>query len=154
MGREEGGRFRMGNTCISVVDSCWYKAKPIKYCKVKKLKKKKSDSVQSLMRVWLFVTPWTATCQASLSITNSWSLLKLMSIYSVMPSNHLIFCHPLFSCLQSFPASGSFQMSCFFASGGQSIGVSASASVVPMNIQDWGWDICMCERDVNLNGLI
>ncbi|MDK6637431.1 hypothetical protein QP221_10230, partial [Streptococcus mitis] len=83
----------------------------------------------------LFVTPWTATHQASL-LTNSQSLLKLMSIKSVMPSNHLILCHlPLF-CPQSFPASGSLQMSQLFASGGQSIGVSASASVLPMNIQD------------------
>ena len=53
------------------------------------------SSVQSLSRVRLFATPWTATCQASLSITNSQSLLKLMSIESVMPSNHLILCHPL-----------------------------------------------------------
>ena len=53
------------------------------------------SSVQSLNRVWLFATPWTAACQASLSITNSWSLLKLMSIKLVMPSNHLIFCCPL-----------------------------------------------------------
>ena len=52
-------------------------------------------SVQSLSCVWLFVTPWTAACQASLSITNSRSLLKFMSIESVMPSNHLILCHPL-----------------------------------------------------------
>ena len=148
-------------------------------------------------------TPWTAAHQASLSITNSWSLLKLMSIVSIMPSSHLILCRPLLlpsskflslfltqfssvtqscstlcdpmdcstpgfpvhhqllelaqthdhrvgdaiqpshpplspfsSCLQSFPASGSFQMSQFFASGGQSIGVSASASVLPMIIQD------------------
>ena len=52
--------------------------------------------------------PWTAACQASLSITNPWSLLKLMSIKWVMSSTHLILCHPLSSCLQSFPASGSF----------------------------------------------
>ena len=59
-----------------------------------------------------------------------------------MPSNHLILCHPFSSCPQSFPVSGSFQMSQLFASGGQSIRVSASASVLPMNIQDWfplGW---------------
>ena len=93
--------------------------------------------VQSLSRVWLFVTPWTAASQASLSLTKSWSLLKLMSIKSVMPSNHLILCHPLCSCLQSFPASGSILMSLLFVSGGQSIGTSASASVLPMNIQDW-----------------
>ena len=53
------------------------------------------SSVQSLSHVWLFATPWTAACQDSLSITNCWSLLKLMSIESVMPSNHLILCHPL-----------------------------------------------------------
>ena len=54
-----------------------------------------SSSVQSLSRVWLFATPWTAAHQTSLSITSSWSLLKLMSTESVMPSNHLILCHPL-----------------------------------------------------------
>ena len=54
-----------------------------------------SQSGQSLSCVQLFETPWTAACQASLSITNSWGLLKLMSIKSVMPSSHLIFCHPL-----------------------------------------------------------
>ena len=85
--------------------------------------------------VQLIVTPWTAACQASLFITNSQSSLKLMSIELVMPSNHLMLCHPFSSCPQSFPASGSFQMSQFFASGGQSIGVSASASVFPMNIK-------------------
>ena len=86
-------------------------------------------------------TPWTAALQASLSITNSQNLLKLMSIESVMPYNHLILCHH-FSCLQSFPASGSFLMSQFFASVGQSIEVSASTSVLPTTIQDWsplGW---------------
>ena len=81
-------------------------------------------------------TPWTAARQASLSITNSQNLLRLMSIESVMPSNHPLLCLPLLLCLQSFPASGSFPKSQFFASGGQSIGASASASVLPMNIQD------------------
>jgi len=84
-----------------------------------------------------FVTPWTTARQTCLSFTNSWSLLKLMSIKLVMPSNHLILCSflpPFSSCLQSFPSSGSFPMSQFFTSGGQSIGVSAS--VLPMNIQD------------------
>ena len=93
------------------------------------------SSIQSLSHVQLFVTSWTAADRASLSITNSQSLLKLMSIESVMPSDHLIVCCP-FSCLQSFPASGSFPMSQFFPSGGQSIGVSVSASVLQMNIQD------------------
>ena len=77
------------------------------------------SSVQPLSHVQLFVTPWTAAHQASLSITNSWSLLKLLPIESVMTSNHLILCHPFFSRLQSFPASGSFPMSQLFASGGQ-----------------------------------
>ena len=75
--------------------------------------------------------------QASLSITNSWSLLKPMSVESVMPSKPLILCHPLLSHLQSFSKSGSFLMSHFFTSGSQSIGGSASASILPMNIQDW-----------------
>ena len=93
------------------------------------------SSVQSLSQIWLFATPWTAALQASLSITNSWSLLKLMSGW----------CHPTISssvvpfssCLQSFPESGSFQMSQLFASGSQSIEVSASTSVLPRNTQDW-----------------
>ena len=90
----------------------------------------------------LFVTPWTEACQSSLSITNSQSSPKLMSIELVMPSNHPILCHTFSSRLQSFPASGSFQMSQLFTSNGHSIGVSASASVLPTNIQDWfplGW---------------
>ena len=64
----------------------------------------KFSSVQSLSCVQLFVTPWTAAPQASLSITNSWSLLKLMSIESVMPSNHLIFCCPLLLLPSIFPS--------------------------------------------------
>ena len=100
------------------------------------------QSVQSLGLVWLFVTPWTIALQPSLSITNSGSPSKPMSIEW--------WCHPTISSSvipfsshpQSFPASGSFQMSQLFTSGGQSIGVSASASVLPMNTQDWsplGW---------------
>ena len=64
----------------------------------------KFSSVQSCSHVWLFATPWTAAYQAPLSITNSWSLLKLMSIESVMPSNHLIFCHPLLLPPSIFPS--------------------------------------------------
>ena len=79
---------------------------------------------------------WTTAGQASLSITNSRSLLKFMSIKWVMPFNHFILCRPFFSCLQSFPASGSFPVSQFFTSGSQSIGVSASTSVLPMN-NEW-----------------
>ena len=85
----------------------------------------------------LFVTPWTAARQASLSITNSQSPPKPMSIESVMPSNRLILCVPFSSCPQSLPASESFPMSQLLAWGGQSIGVSASTSVLPKNTQDW-----------------
>ena len=60
--------------------------------------------VQSLSRVWLFATTWATACQASLSVTNSWSLLKLMSIQSVMPSNHLILCYPLLLLPSIFPS--------------------------------------------------
>ena len=94
-------------------------------------------AVQSLSCVWLFVTPWTAACQASLSFTISQSLLKLMSIGFVMPSNISSSVVPFSSCLQSFPASGSFLLSSLFTSVGQSIGTSASVSVLPVNIQDW-----------------
>ena len=86
--------------------------------------------------VQLLVTPWNAAGQASLSFTVSRSLLRLMSFELVMPSNHPILCHPFFSCPQSFPISESFPMSQLFASSGQSIGVSALASVLPMNTQD------------------
>ena len=96
------------------------------------------SSVQSLSHVQLFVIPWTAACQASLPITNFWNSLKLMYIASSQ------WCHPAISnsvipfssCLQSFPASGSFPRSQFFASGGQSIRVSALASVLPKNMLD------------------
>ena len=101
------------------------------------LSKLSLSSAQSLSHVWLFATPWTAACHSSPSITNSWSLSDSSPLSR--------WCHPTISssaisfssCLQSFSASGSFQMSQFFTSGGQSIGVSASASVLPMNIQDW-----------------
>ena len=98
--------------------------------------------VQSLSHVWLFATPWTAACQASLSTTNCQSLLRLISIESVMPSNHLILYHPLLVLHSFCLTSGSFKMSHFFTSCGQSIGVSASASVLLVNIQGWiplGW---------------
>ena len=97
----------------------------------------KKKKVKSLSHVRLFATPWAAARQASLSFTISWSLLKLMSTESVMPSNHLILCCCFSSCPQSSPASGSFPVSQLFASGGQSIGASASASasVLPVNIQ-------------------
>ena len=95
-------------------------------------------SFQLLNHVRFFATTWTAVHQASLSITNSWSLLKLMCIESV-------WCHPTISSsvvpfssrLLSFPASGSFQMSQFFASSGQNIGVSASAFPMISFRMDW-----------------
>ena len=92
--------------------------------------------VQLLSQVQLFATLRNAAHQASLFFTISWSLLKLMSIKLVTPSNNLILSRPLSSCLQSSPA-GSFPMSQFFASGSQSNGISALALVLPMNIQDW-----------------
>ena len=94
--------------------------------------------VQSLSCVWLFANHrLPCPCQASLSITNSQSLLKLMSIESVMSSNHRILCHPLLLLLSVFPRSGIFPVSQLFPSSVQGIGASASASVLPVNIQDW-----------------
>ena len=124
----------LGNRIGELRDS--YKGKSTFYC-IPLI-----SSVQSLSRVQLLATPWTAAFQASLSVTNSRSLPKPMSIESVMTSNHLISVVPFSSHLQSFPASWSFLMSQFFTSGGQSIGVSASTSVLPMNTQNWsplGW---------------
>ena len=92
------------------------------------------NSVQSLSQVWLFVTPWTEARQVSLSINNSQSLPKFMSIELVMPSNHLILCRPLLLLPSIFPSIGAFSSE-FGFSGSQSIG--ASASVLPMNIQGW-----------------
>ena len=100
------------------------------------------QSVQSLSCVWLFVTPSTAAHQASMSITNSQSLLKLMSIESVMPSNHLILCRPLLLPPSIFPSIKVYSNESVLSIRCQTIGVSASASVLPMNIQDWfplGW---------------
>ena len=101
-----------------------------------------STSVQLFSRVRLFPAPWITARQASLSITNTWSLPKLMFIGQC--------CHPAISssvvpfssCPQSLPPPGCFPMSQLFAWGGQSIGVSASTSVLPRNTQDWsplGW---------------
>ena len=95
------------------------------------------SSVQLLICVLLFATLWTAGHQASLIITNSQSLLKLISIKSVMPSNHLIFCLPLLLLPSIFPRPWCFPKSHFFTSGGQSTGASASASVLPISFQDW-----------------
>ena len=104
------------------------------------------SSIQSLSRVQLFATPWIAPRQTSLSITNSWSLHKLMPIELVMPSSHLILCRPLLLLPPIPPSIRVFSNESIFAWGGQSIGVSASASVLPMNTQDWsplGWTGCI-----------
>ena len=88
------------------------------------------SSVQSLSHVQLFVTPWTAARQASLSITTSWSLVKRMSIESVIPSNHLILCRLLLLLPSIIPSIRAFSMHQFLASGGQNIG-SFSFSISP-----------------------
>ena len=115
----------------------WFWENLTSICQVMRL-----SSAQSLSRVRLFATPWTAARQASLSITNSRSLLKLISIESVMPSNLVSLCSPFLLLPSIFPASGSYPMRQFFISDGQSIVTAASASVLPMNTQDWsplGW---------------
>ena len=90
----------------------------------------------AISHVQLFATPWTATPKASLSVAISRGLLKFMFIESVMLSNYLL-CYPLLLWLQSFPETGSFTVSQFFASCCQNTGASTSASVLPMNIQGW-----------------
>ena len=100
------------------------------------------SSVQSLSPVRLFATPWTVARQASLFIPNSRSLLKLMSIELVMPSNHIILCRPLLLPPSILPSIRVFSSETILRTGGQSIEVSASASVLSMNIQDrspLGW---------------
>ena len=91
------------------------------------------SSVQ-FSHVQLFATPWTAACQASLSITNSWSPPKPMSIESVMPSNHLILCRPLLLLPSIFPSIRVFSNKLALHNRCQSIRTSALASILPMNI--------------------
>ena len=106
--------------------------------KVKSFKVKDAKTaVQLLSHVWLFATPWTAPHQASLSFTMSWSLLKLMSIESVILSRYLIFCCPLILLPSIFPSTRVFSSESVLHIRWQSIGVSTSASVLLMNIQDW-----------------
>ena len=85
----------------------------------------------------IFVTAWTTACQASLSITNSWSLLNLRSIESAMRSNHLILCHPLLLPPSIFPSNSVFSNESALHIRWPKTGASTSASVLPMNIQDW-----------------
>ena len=116
------GSLRSFAICMTTLDHSNHISKKKKLCENNSVTLKLSlplgSSVQSLSRVWLFATLCTAERQASLSIPNSRSPPKPMSIQSVMLSNHLILCHPLFSCPQSFLASGSFQESQLFTSGG------------------------------------
>ena len=92
---------------------------------------------QLLSHAWLFATPWTAARQAFLSITNSWSLFKLMSIESVKASNHLILCRPLLLLPSVFPSIRVFSNQSVLCIRWTNIGTSASASVFLVNIQDW-----------------
>ena len=87
--------------------------------------------------VWFFAIPWTAACQASLSLTISQSLPKFVSIASVMPSSHLILWHSLLLLPSILPSNRTFPMSQLFASDNQKTGVSASASVLPRSIRSW-----------------
>ena len=96
------------------------------------------SSVHSISRVWLFATPWSAACQASVSITNSWNLLKLMSVESVTPSNHLILCRPLLLLPSIFPSIRVFSKESVLHIMWPKFRVSASASVHPMNVP-LGW---------------
>ena len=93
--------------------------------------------VQSLSRVCLFATPWTAAHQASSSFTIFWNLFRLRAIELMMPSNHLILGRSLLLLPSIFPSIRVFSNDSLFESGGQSIGASASALVLPINIQGW-----------------
>ena len=121
-----------------IYDRIWVK----KIISEMKTKLKVGHSVQSLSHVQLIVTPWTTACQASLSITSSQSFPKLMSIELVMPSNHLILCHPLILLLSIFPSIRIFSNESALYIRWPKYGVSASTSVLPINTQDWfplGW---------------
>ena len=93
--------------------------------------------VQLLSCVWFFVTPWTIALPISLSFTISWSLLKLMSIESMLPPNHLVLCCPLLLLPSIFSSIRVFSKESLLCIRWPSIGVSVSASVLPVNIQDW-----------------
>jgi len=107
------------------------------YHKTCRLERWARESVQLLSRVWLIATPWTAALQASLSITNSWSLLKLMSIESVMPSNHLILCHPLLLLPSIFPSIRVFSNESVLHIRWPKYWIFSFNISPSMNIQDW-----------------
>ena len=117
----------------------WMKLEPIIQSEISQKEKHQYSisSVRSLSCVWLFATPWIAAPQASLSITNTQSSLKLMYIESVMPFSHLILCRPLLL-LPPIPLSiRIFSNESTLTWGGQSTGVSALAPFLPKNTQDW-----------------
>ena len=118
------------SSCSTTI--CWKSIFSV-YCLCSPVK----DSVQSLSHVRLFATPWTAAHQVFLSITSSWSLLKLMSTELVMSSNHLILCLPLLLLHSIFTSIGVFANESALCIRWQRIRVSASTSVLPMNTQDW-----------------
>ena len=125
-------------TCIECLNNCLQiNVFPIPRKEPEPLSLMYISSVQSLNHDRLFANQWCAARQASLPITNSWRLLKLMSIASVMPSNHLILCHPLLLPPSIFPSIKVFSSESVLHIRWPSIRVSASASVLPMNIQDW-----------------
>ena len=125
--------FILPSLCISFCKPC---SRKIVQCSTHGVS---FSSVQSLSRVRLFATPWIAARQASLSITNSRSSLKVTSIESGCQPAISFSVIPFSSCPQSLPASESFPMSQLFAWGGQSTGVSALASFLPKNTQDWSF---------------
>ena len=150
------GREFASTTQLHEMHKCWIK-RELRWTKSAELDKAKPCWVSSTAqlslssRVQLFASPWTAAHQASLSTTNSRSSLKFMSIKSVMPSNYLILCHPLLLPPSIFPAARSFPMSQFFTSGGQCIGVSASASVFQLQHLSFQW---IFRTDLLQNGLV
>ena len=139
MGQTRQGRGCRGRASTAGFKSCTYKSQET-LSQTEFFKKNnlilpcvEFSSVQSLSCVRLFVTSRTAARQASLSITNSQSLFKLMAIESAMPSNHLILCHPLLLLPSIFPSIRIFSNESAIHTGGQSIGVTASTSVPLMN---------------------
>ena len=120
------------------VTKSWVQLKQLSMCSSRFLSRCRHNSVQFSHSVMSdFATPWTVAHQASLSITISQNLLKLMFIKSVMPSNHLILCHPLFLLPSIFPSIRVFSNeSVLHIRGPKGIRASASVSVLPMNSQD------------------
>ena len=139
--KNRAGRIRIPEFRFYYKATVWHKNTRIPMLNDRKPRNKpmylQSIVVQSPSHVWLFVTPWTAVHQASLSLTISWSLPKVMSISRVMPSSRLIFWHPLLLLPSIFPSNREFLMSQLFALDEQNFGTWASASVLPMSI--WGW---------------